>query len=1012
MRRSTPQHPLPYIILSFLTLIHFSRQQDSKNIYDTRFDNVTWDNANWIIHSSVADPGHYQSRANLANGYIGINVASLGPFFEADSQVDGDNINGWPLFDRRQAFATVAGFYDVQAETNGTNFKWLNQLGGESVISGIPHWSGLHVKLGDNVLAANTDPAQITDFHSTLDFRSGLLSWDYTWSPPGGPDLGIAYSMFVHKLYVNRAVVQLRITSSADANVTVLDVLNGDCALRADLQEKRYEGDSPMIWSAVQPHWIPYVTAYVYSTLVDDKSVDMSSRAMVTHAAYIGGNASSIAQGVNVSLQASQTSTIQKYVGIASTDGFKDPQTVAHDASYNASCDGYQKLLASHVQEWKSIMTEDSIDNYTLPDTGTLPDDPNLIEQQILAVASPFYLLQNTIGQNPLALAGTEAKLDVNSIAVGGLSSDSYGGLVFWDVEVWMAPGLVVAHPAAAKQIANYRLEKLPQAKANINTSYITSQNMTDFSPGAAVYPWTSGRFGNCTGTGPCFDYEYHINGDISLELENYYIVSGDVNRFRDDYFPIDDALSRLYESILYLNDTTQTYMLNNATDPDEYANMVNNPAYTMALFSTRLSTTNAYRNQFNQTALTPSLTNVELPLSGPPTDIILEYSSMNGSISVKQADVVLIDDFLIYPNPYTLSDLSFYAGRQSSNGPGMTFGVFANVAATYATSGCASYTYFLYSSQPYLRAPWFQFSEQLDDDFTTNGGTHPAYPFLTGAGGAHRVPIFGFLGLKLRPDVLSVDPSLPPQIPHLRYRTIYWSGHAISASSNATHTTLARLPANASLPTANSSYASSDIPVLHAGSNVTYTLPPYPHNGIVLPNRQSYLNDTIAGNLVQCANTTSPDSDNTPGLFPLAATDGSQLTTWQPTMRNKTSSLVIPLKQQSTQIKGFHIDWAATPALNYSISISNTSSLPSGDNGAQQSIYSAPHVSISSPFDAQVAAKAAVVPYGSNVTDVMLEPPVAAFGQSVVLRVFGSANDSAAEGGGCTVAEFALVGA
>lgn len=115
-------------------------KRPSSNVYGTRFAHVSWDNANWQLTTTNLDRGHYQARAAVANGYLGINVAAVGPFFEIDTPVDGDNINGWPLFQRRQTFATIGGFFDSQPTTNGTNFPWLNQYGGESVISGVPHW--------------------------------------------------------------------------------------------------------------------------------------------------------------------------------------------------------------------------------------------------------------------------------------------------------------------------------------------------------------------------------------------------------------------------------------------------------------------------------------------------------------------------------------------------------------------------------------------------------------------------------------------------------------------------------------------------------------------------------------------------------------------------------------------------------------------------------------------------------------------------------------------------------
>ena len=110
------------------------------DVYETRFDGVTWDNAKWQLSTTTLDKGHYQARMTVANGYHGINVASLGPFFERDVPVDGDVIGGWPLFNRRQTFATIAGFWDSQPYTNGpydngTNFPWLVRIHASSTHS-------------------------------------------------------------------------------------------------------------------------------------------------------------------------------------------------------------------------------------------------------------------------------------------------------------------------------------------------------------------------------------------------------------------------------------------------------------------------------------------------------------------------------------------------------------------------------------------------------------------------------------------------------------------------------------------------------------------------------------------------------------------------------------------------------------------------------------------------------------------------------------------------------------
>lgn len=540
--------------------------------YDTRFDGVTWDNDNWILTTTNLDQGHYQSRMSLANGYLGINLAAVGPFFEVDSLVDGDVISGWPLFNRRQTFATVSGFWNAQPTTNGSNFPWLYQYGGESVISGVPHWAGLTVQVGSSnggdVLNASVPSSQVSNFSSSMDFKAGVMTWNYTWTPPSSGDaIGVEYAMFTHKLNVNQAAVQLRLTAASDTNITVVDVLEGDCAVRTDFVDTGFSGSNRTIWSAVRPSGINDVTAYIYSTLAGD---GVSITQSIMDDPSIGSNVSSIAQSAALSLQSGSTMIVTKYIGGASTDAFSNPQSVAQSASASAATAGFDSLLASHKAEWASIFTADSVDDYSFPENRTLPNDTYIVEQQITSVTNPYHLLQNTVGQNAIAAAGNNSLLNVNSISVGGLGSDSYAGLIFWDADIWMSSGLVVAFPEAAKAIPNYRARLFPQAQRNIGMAFSSSQNETNkfSSSGAAVFPWTSGRFGNCTGTGPCFDYEYHINGDIGLDLFNYYVVTGDKDTFETEYFPVYDAIATFYSELMALNESSGLYILTNATDP------------------------------------------------------------------------------------------------------------------------------------------------------------------------------------------------------------------------------------------------------------------------------------------------------------------------------------------------------------------------------------------------------------------------------------------------------------
>lgn len=1006
---------LAVVLLDRLTLT-------SARLYHTNFPSVTWDDDNWCLINTLPDQGHYQSRINLANGYIGINLASIGPFYDVEQPVDGDVIAGWPLFDKRNGFATLSGFWDLQPKTNSTNYPELSELGWESVISGIPHWAGLYLNVGGHVLNASTNLAEISNFRSTWNYRDGIVNWNYTWTPPSCASFDIDYSIFLNKLHVTHAAVQLKVMTSEDTDITVADALNGDAALRADPHQTGTEDAKNIIWTSVTPNSVPNVTAFVYSS-VDLRQANLLAPGQhVDDGIYTGFNTSSVSREYQIGLSAGQVATIEKHVGIASADAFSDPQRTARHASVSGQAAGFDAMLEQHKNEWALVLSPDSVDNFHGPD-GELPDDFWGVEHQVMSIVNTYYLLQNTVSDNAIIAAGNRTRLHQNGISVCGLSSDCYGGKLFWDQDLWMHLGLVNAHPSAARQISDYRLAKFDDAKRNIQGKYLSSQASTQFAPDSAIFPWTSARYGNTTASGPSFDYEYHINTDIGVSFVNNWLTTGDTDDFEERLFPVYNAIAQTFSDLLKYNESTQLWTLTNATDPDEFANQINNPAFTMASVKVHLASANGYRARFGLAPYTlwqEQSDQISLPANAV-AGIFLEYDGMNGTIEVKQADVILIDHFLNYPNNYTLGNLDYYASKQSSDGPAMTYSAFSIVALQASPSGCSGYTYDVWGSEAYVRAPFFQYSEQLIDDYAVTG-FHPSFPFLTGVGGANQVALFGYLGLKLVEDSLIINPSLPAQLPQIRYRNFYWLGHAISAFSNQTHTTLTRLPTQSNLATANSTWTSSEIPVvLDYDKTTTYKLSC--DEPLVLRNRPMGSVATVPGNLVQCVRVKSYEPFQK-GQYPMAAVDGAVSTKWIPASAHGASTVLVRLRENDigAPIRAVSLDWGNSPAAQFSIALSNSTFEPpvyddgfNPVNGSQwQYAISRQSVEISQPFVASEAA--AVVPYTSNTTNVTL-PETLYAARYALLSVWGnqfnSTDQSTLDPGavGCSVAEIALIG-
>lgn len=413
------------------------------------------------------------------------------------------------------------------------------------------------------------------------------------------------------------------------------------------------------------------------------------------------------------------------------------------------------------------------------------------------------------------------------------------------------------------------------------------------------------------------------------------------------------------------------------------------------------------------------------------PSGILQEFRGANNTAVIKQDDVDLINYPLDYSSVnYTQADkltsldyashrftllgihtnLFQYSVKQSPDGPAMTYSLYSISANALSPSGCAAYTFALNGFQPYARAPWYQFSEQQVDNFTLNGGTNPAFPFMTGAGGWHQVGPMGWFGVRVVESQLIIQPALPPQIPHVNLRTIIFGGAGIKATMNYTHSTITRVDVSQYLP-ANSTdiYANTSMPFtvgfsIASGHNMSISL----GQTLTIENRLYFDNVTEAGNLVQCLPISSLGSYE-PGQFPLAAVDGASSTRWQPTTRDA-SSLTIDMTSIPYQpITGVSFDWASRPASAARIVMYNstTSSSSNTTNSTDDRIITLTNLTISYPYNA--ATNDVVQPYVGNMTLIAFSTPIYS-GQYLTLTIEGclATGDTL----GATVAEFNLFGA
>lgn len=418
---------------------------------------------------------------------------------------------GWPLDQPRATFGTISGFWNLQEKVKHPILEENVRRGGESVISGIPDWTGLILTTdqGDSY-KPGVDRDTILQYAQGLSLADGIVTTNVTWHPAKSEHaFQMNFTVLAHQARLTLGLVRLDLTVRGPLRFTVTDVLDGEGASRTNFADKSFgdpgDGDN-VIWTSVKPWGVENTTAYIASnvgfwglTEPEASEVEESRRHATATAEVVSQHLSTIAQSWNVNIAKDETRTISvvKHVGIASTDAFASrAQAIALDTASNASRLSWGQLVHEHRASWNRIWDDTEI---------VVPGDT---EVQTTVRAAMFHLLTNTVsgGEDEKGVAVNPKGMTENSISVGGLTSDSYAGLVFWDSEVWMYPALLALHPDRARPILNYRQRLLPQAEKN---SQLYAR------PGA-LFPWTSGRYGNCTGTGVCALYQYRKSNENS----------------------------------------------------------------------------------------------------------------------------------------------------------------------------------------------------------------------------------------------------------------------------------------------------------------------------------------------------------------------------------------------------------------------------------------------------------------------------------------------------------------
>lgn len=196
--------------------------------------------------------------------------------------------------------------------------------------------------------------------------------------------------------------------------------------------------------------------------------------------------------------------------------------------------------------------------------------------------------------------------VEVTDVSVGAklLTGEGYKGHIFWEAELLMLPCYLYSEPILARQLLEYRFNRLRAAK----------QNATDKGFKGALFPWESAASGKEETPSWTEDLDgtikivhtghqsLHINVAIFYGLSLYFWATSDVEFMLEKGIVMMIEMARFWKSRVVYNKKLDTYKIKNVMGPDEFHDSLNNNAYTNYLVAWSLEKTISLLKWFHET--------------------------------------------------------------------------------------------------------------------------------------------------------------------------------------------------------------------------------------------------------------------------------------------------------------------------------------------------------------------------------------------------------------------------
>ncbi|CEG25690.1 glycoside hydrolase family 65 protein [Bacillus sp. B-jedd] len=486
----------------------------------------------WKINTDSLQENELLNEESLfftGNGYLGVRGN-----FEENLPIDYPSIRG----------TYINAFHDIVPIEYGeklygfpeTQQKLLNVIDAQTIC----------IQLGDE--SFSMFEGEVISYQRTLHLDKGFTERSVHWRSPAGKEVKLTFlrlASFSHKeLFMQKLIIE---PVNYYGEITIVSKVNGDVTNFADKNDPRVSsGHAKRL--KLNEAFLKDGLAYIEVEALESKL--KASCGTVHSISPMAGYEAEVNGGcAELTFRGALTGTIVFEKKSVYAD------TLRHDDELLKSIEKIHSRLSKVDFEEALIEQSAYLETFWVDTDIQIEGDQQLQEGIRFNL---FHLLQS---------AGRDR---FSNIAAKGLSGEGYEGHYFWDTEIYMVPVFLLSNPEIARQLLLFRNSILDGAREHAK---IMGHKK------GALYPWRTISGSECSSYFPSGSAQYHISADIAYSFVQYYLATGDIEFLKEYGAEVLFETARIWIEAGHFKDGQ--FRIDAVTGPDEYTCVVNNNYYT-----------------------------------------------------------------------------------------------------------------------------------------------------------------------------------------------------------------------------------------------------------------------------------------------------------------------------------------------------------------------------------------------------------------------------------------------